>query len=191
MEMPDLTTSRRHALLQHGQTVGVVGQIPPVTYLSPGKMLGCLSTDHDFSFWFCHRGLDDDPSCLSEYMKSGRGVLHHLAVEILARSDAEQAREPAGKMTLIAESQLVGNLHKRVSLSQETLGLSDTHTLQICVRWHAHFPLKNTMQIVRTEPDQLSQLSQRDVLGKVLVEAVAHALNWPISAKLTKKDDVP
>src|SRR4051812_48208911 len=43
-------------------------------------------------------------------------------------------------MTLIAESQLSGNLCNRVPLSQETLSLSNPHTLQMGVRGHAHLP---------------------------------------------------
>src|SRR4051794_34866863 len=80
-------------------------------------------------------------------------------------------------MTLIAESQLSGNLCNRVPLSQETLSLSNPHTLQIGVRGHAHLPFKDPMDIVRTEPDQPGQLGQRDRLGKVLVEVVSYLLD--------------
>jgi hypothetical protein len=103
--------------------------------------------------------------------------LHFLAVQIVARRDPEQVCEPACQMTLIAESQLSGNLRDRLPLSQETLGLSNSHTLQVGVRGHAHLPFKDAMDIVRTEPDQQSQLSQRDRLGKVLVEVVAYLLD--------------
>src|SRR5258708_3895088 len=92
--------------------------------------------------------------------------LHFLAVQIVARRDPEQACEPACQMTLIAESQLSGNLRDPLPLSQETLGLSNSHTLQAGVRGHTHLPFKDAMDIVRTQPDQQSQLSQPHWLGK-------------------------
>ncbi len=106
--------------------------------------------------------------------------MHHLAVQIVARRDAEQACEPACQMTLIAEAQISGHLCNRVPLSQEALGLSNAHALQIGVRGQAHFPFKDAMDIVGAEPDQSGQLSQRDWLGKVLVEVAAHLLDGPL-----------
>jgi len=52
-------------------------------------------------------------------------------------------------MTLIAESQLGGNLRNRLPMSQEALGLSNPHALQIGVRGQVHLPFKDAMDVIR------------------------------------------
>src|SRR5687768_7346182 len=92
------------------------------------------------------------------------------------RRDAHLPPKYAAEITAVRKTNCHGNFfYIFVTLGQQHLGLVDPITVEICDRRHADFLAKTQGQIIAIQPQMMSQVITRDLLGIVLVQ-VSHGL---------------